>query len=75
MQLKIAGLRVWWAQGLQLLAIKDSGDDIDGLMGWSITLDEWMKLDSGIIDEDDHINDQTSKILAAHHADSMELIC
>ncbi|THU73705.1 hypothetical protein C4D60_Mb04t25700 [Musa balbisiana] len=61
--------------GLQLLDIKDSGHDVDGLMGLSITLDEWMKLDSGIIDEEDQDSDRTSKILAAHHANSMDLIC
>uniref|UniRef100_A0A1D1YUR8 Uncharacterized protein ygaU n=1 Tax=Anthurium amnicola TaxID=1678845 RepID=A0A1D1YUR8_9ARAE len=61
------------AAGLQLLDVKDSGDDVDGLMGLSITLDEWMKLDSGIIDED-QISDRTSKILAAHHAASAELV-
>ncbi|WOK98615.1 hypothetical protein Cni_G07327 [Canna indica] len=60
--------------GLQLLDVKDSEDDVDGLMGLSITLDEWMKLDSGIIDEEDQISDRTSKILAAHHANSMDLI-
>ncbi|XP_042499338.1 protein PLASTID MOVEMENT IMPAIRED 1-RELATED 1-like [Macadamia integrifolia] len=55
------------AAGLQLLDIKDGGDDIDGLMGLSITLDEWMRLDSGIVDED-QISERTSKILAAHHS-------
>ena len=39
------------AGGLQLLDIKDNGDDGDGWMGLSLTLDEWMKLDSGEIDQ------------------------
>ncbi|EHA8591108.1 protein PLASTID MOVEMENT IMPAIRED 1-RELATED 1 [Cocos nucifera] len=59
--------------GLQLLDVKDCGDDVDGLMGLSLTLDEWMRLDSGIVDEEDQISDRTSKILAAHHATSMDL--
>ncbi|KAJ9688033.1 hypothetical protein PVL29_013992 [Vitis rotundifolia] len=33
------------AAGLQLLDIKDVDDDLDGLMGLSLTLDEWMRLD------------------------------
>ncbi|KAK4758369.1 hypothetical protein SAY87_019670 [Trapa incisa] len=64
------------AAGLQLLSIKESnGDDADGLMGLSLTLDEWMKLDSGEIDDgDDQISDKTSKILAAHHANPLSWI-
>lgn len=61
------------AAGLQLLDVKDCGDDIDGLMGLSLTLDEWMRLDSGIVDEEAQIGDRTSKILAAHHATSTDL--
>ncbi|KAH7651951.1 LysM domain-containing protein [Dioscorea alata] len=61
------------AGGLQLLDVRDNGDEVDGLMGLSITLDEWMKLDSGIVEED-QISDRTSKILAAHHANPMELV-
>ncbi|XP_022842531.1 protein PLASTID MOVEMENT IMPAIRED 1-RELATED 1-like [Olea europaea var. sylvestris] len=59
--------------GLQLLDVKDNGEDINGLMGLSLTLDEWMKLDSGEINDGDLISEQTSKILAAHHATSLEL--
>ncbi|CAH8362352.1 unnamed protein product [Eruca vesicaria subsp. sativa] len=63
------------AAGLQLLDIKDDGDDDDdGLMSLSLTLDEWMKLDSGDIGEGDEINEQTSKILAAHHANPLNFI-
>ncbi|KAI3754161.1 hypothetical protein L1987_53939 [Smallanthus sonchifolius] len=64
--------------GLQLLDVKNSSDgggndnDIDGIMGLSVTLDEWMRLDSGEIDDGDEISERTSRILAAHHAsDSM----
>ncbi|KAK8481807.1 hypothetical protein V6N12_019310 [Hibiscus sabdariffa] len=60
--------------GLQLLDIKNSGDDVDGLMGLSLTLDEWMKLDSGEIDDEDQISERTSKVLAAHHATSLDFI-
>ncbi|KAE8674359.1 hypothetical protein F3Y22_tig00111758pilonHSYRG00213 [Hibiscus syriacus] len=60
--------------GLQLLDIKDTGDNVDGLMGLSLTLDEWMRLDSGDIDDDGQISEQTSKILAAHHATSLNSI-
>ncbi|KAM7515697.1 hypothetical protein LguiA_005280 [Lonicera macranthoides] len=60
--------------GLQLVDVKDCGDDVDGLMGLSLTLDEWMRLDSGEIDVRDEISERTSKILAAHHAsDSVRL--
>ncbi|KAJ9183777.1 hypothetical protein P3X46_007588 [Hevea brasiliensis] len=62
------------AAGLQLLDIKDSSNDIDGLMDLSLTLDEWMRLDSGDIGDEDQISEQTSKILAAHHASSLDLI-
>lgn len=62
------------AAGLQLLDVKDSGDDVDGLMGLSLTLDEWMKLDSGEIGDEDEISERTSRILAAHNASSLDLI-
>ncbi|CAH9101829.1 unnamed protein product [Cuscuta epithymum] len=67
------------AGGLHLLDIKDAAtcddkDDIDGLMGLSLSLDEWMKLDSGEIYDEDEVTERTSKLLAAHHATSMELI-
>lgn len=63
------------AAGLQLLDIKDDdGGDIEGLMGLSLTLDEWMRLDSGDIGDENEISEQTSKILAAHHASSLDTI-
>ncbi|XP_051131138.1 protein PLASTID MOVEMENT IMPAIRED 1-RELATED 1 [Andrographis paniculata] len=58
--------------GLQLLDVKDNGEDVDGLMSLSLTLDEWVKLDSGEIDDDDLISERTSKVLAAHHATSLD---
>lgn len=60
------------AVGLQLLDVKENGDAVDGLMGLSITLEEWMMLDSGEIDEE-QISERTSKILAAHHATCTDL--
>nr|GEW11583.1 protein plastid movement impaired 1-related 1 [Tanacetum cinerariifolium] len=61
--------------GLQLLDVKNSSagheDDDDGIMGLSVTLDEWMRLDSGEIDERDEMIQRTSKILAAHHASNL----
>ncbi|XP_062091101.1 protein PLASTID MOVEMENT IMPAIRED 1-RELATED 1 [Humulus lupulus] len=61
--------------GLQLLDIKESSDDVDGIMGLSLTLDEWMRLDSGELDDDENqISERTSKILAAHHAHSLDFI-
>ncbi|XP_070037326.1 protein PLASTID MOVEMENT IMPAIRED 1-RELATED 1-like [Nicotiana tomentosiformis] len=55
--------------GLRLLDVKDNGgDEVDGLMGLSLTLEEWMRLDSGEIDDADEISERTSKLLAAHHA-------
>lgn len=59
--------------GLQLLDIKDQCEEVDGLMGLSLTLDEWVKLESGEIDDDDLLNERTSRILAAHHATSLDV--
>lgn len=61
--------------GLQLLDLKESSDDKDeGLMSLSLSLDEWMRLDSGELDDEDQISERTSKILAAHHANSLDWI-
>jgi hypothetical protein len=61
--------------GLQLLDIKPKeGEDVDGLMGLSLTLDEWMRFDSGLIEEEGEITERTAKILAAHHANSVNLV-
>ncbi|CAJ1941629.1 unnamed protein product [Sphenostylis stenocarpa] len=64
---------------MQVLDTKNSNSDeydgVDGIMGLSLTLDEWMRLDSGEIDDDiDNISEHTSKLLAAHHANSFDLI-
>ncbi|RDX71522.1 Protein PLASTID MOVEMENT IMPAIRED 1-RELATED 1, partial [Mucuna pruriens] len=69
------------AAGLQLMDVKDDGgcgggsNGVDGIMSLSLTLDEWMRLDSGDIDDDiDNISEHTSKLLAAHHANSFDFI-
>ncbi|MED6145958.1 hypothetical protein PIB30_029921 [Stylosanthes scabra] len=62
------------AAGLQLMDTKGSSNGVDGLMGLSLTLDEWMKLDSGEIDDIDNISEHTSKVLAAHHANSFDFM-
>ncbi|RAL51134.1 hypothetical protein DM860_005490 [Cuscuta australis] len=67
------------AGGLHLLDMKNAcedgnDNDVDGLMGLSLSLDEWMRLDSGEVYDDDEISERTSKLLAAHHANSMDLI-
>ncbi|KAG9135589.1 hypothetical protein Leryth_002334 [Lithospermum erythrorhizon] len=59
--------------GLKLLDIKGNNDDVDGLIGLSLTLDEWMKLDAGEFDDEDDISERTSRILAAHHANSLQM--
>ncbi|KAK9273027.1 hypothetical protein L1049_017834 [Liquidambar formosana] len=56
------------AAGLQSLNVGDSGSDVDGLLDLSITLDEWLRLDARIINDEDHISEHTLKILTAHHA-------
>lgn len=58
---------------LPLLDMKESSSDSDGLLGMTITLDEWMKLDAGIVDEN-QASDRTSKILAAHNAVCSDLV-
>lgn len=64
------------AGSLQLLDKKDGADDeIEGLMDLTLTLDEWMRIDSGEISgEEDQISERTSKILAAHHAHSLDFV-
>lgn len=62
------------AAALPLLDIKDSSDEVDEIMGLSLTLDDWMRLDSGEIDDIDDISEHTCKLLAAHHANSFDVI-
>ncbi|KAK4337951.1 hypothetical protein RND71_042438 [Anisodus tanguticus] len=63
--------------GLQLLDVKDNGGggDVDGLSGLSLTLEEWMRLDAGEIDDANELSERTSKLLVAHHATCTDLFC
>ena len=40
----------------------------------SITLKEWLKLNVGIISKEDHVDIQTIKIFATHHAKDIDHI-
>ncbi|KAK3213189.1 hypothetical protein Dsin_017895 [Dipteronia sinensis] len=63
------------ATGLQVQDVVSGGaNDVEGLMDLSITLDEWSKLDGGIIGDDNQISERTVKILAAHHAKCIDLV-
>lgn len=57
---------------LQLEDCGESGNDNDGLMGLSITFDQWLRLDSGTI-EGDQNSEQILKILEVHHSKIREL--
>ncbi|KDP34059.1 hypothetical protein JCGZ_07630 [Jatropha curcas] len=50
------------------------GRDVDGLFDLSITLEEWLRLDGGVIGNEDQVSERTLKILAAHHARCMDLV-
>lgn len=55
----------------------DFGYDVDyvnRLMSLSITLDEWLQLDAGIIDHGDHISDHKIQILEAHQAKCLDSV-
>ncbi|CAK7352866.1 unnamed protein product [Dovyalis caffra] len=53
---------------LHQLDAEDGDNDADGLLPLSITLEEWLRLDAGIIGEEDQVDEHTIRILAAHHA-------
>ncbi|CAL0325515.1 unnamed protein product [Lupinus luteus] len=80
--LQSEGVNISWslarggAAALQLLDLKDSSGGVDGVIGLSLTLDEWMRIDSGEFDDDKNsISEQASKVLTAHHANnSFDLI-
>ncbi|KAG0486813.1 hypothetical protein HPP92_008908 [Vanilla planifolia] len=61
-------------EGLHLIDVRDKEDDIDELLSLSITLDEWVRLDSGMVDDEVQTSDRTSKILAAHSSSLSNLI-
>ncbi|TKY58031.1 hypothetical protein E2542_SST15086 [Spatholobus suberectus] len=76
----IEGRRANWrgfptSERVAKLKLEDSGESgngDNGLMGLSITLDQWLKLDSGII-EGDQNSEQILKTLKAHHSKITEL--
>ncbi|KAL2556336.1 hypothetical protein Fot_01075 [Forsythia ovata] len=55
-------------------SVKLGGDflDVDELIAYSVSLEEWMRLDAGDFDIEDKINERIVKILAAHQARSIE---
>ncbi|XP_022750061.1 LOW QUALITY PROTEIN: protein PLASTID MOVEMENT IMPAIRED 1-RELATED 2-like [Durio zibethinus] len=61
------------AAGSWSLDFRDNVDYVNRLMCLSITLDEWSRLDTGIIGDGDHISDQTIQILEAHKAKCIDL--
>lgn len=61
--------------GLQLSDFRDSDDDdVDELMGLSLSLEEWLRLDAKIIGDEEQSREQLLKILAAHDAKCTDLI-
>ncbi|KAL2517910.1 hypothetical protein Adt_14157 [Abeliophyllum distichum] len=56
------------------MSVKLGGDflDVDELIEYSLSLEEWMRLDAGDFDIEDKINERIVKILAAHQARSIE---
>ncbi|KAK6927253.1 NT-type C2 domain [Dillenia turbinata] len=61
----VAGLSEWDARENEI--------DFDEIMGLSLTLDEWIYLDAGIVGDEEQICQQTLKILMAHHANFDDL--
>ncbi|KAK7261022.1 hypothetical protein RIF29_27325 [Crotalaria pallida] len=62
-------------EGVAKLQLEDSGEignDVGGLMDLSITLDQWLRLDSGIIEVDQNL-EQILKILKVHSSNITEL--
>ncbi|KAL8093112.1 hypothetical protein AgCh_035126 [Apium graveolens] len=55
------------AGGLQLMEM-DSSDDDGSLMGLSLTPDEWMRLDSGVFDNEIKSVREPQRLCSAHHA-------
>lgn len=74
-QSQYTGIPAFGSRRVANLQLENSGEisnDVDGLMGLSITLDQWLRLDSGIIEGDQNLG-QTLKILKAHHSKITEL--
>ncbi|KAJ8750570.1 hypothetical protein K2173_015731 [Erythroxylum novogranatense] len=54
--------------------VKWQDNDFDELLNLSISLDEWSRLDAGVISDEDYMNEYILRILAVHHAKSMDPI-
>ncbi|CAI9755735.1 unnamed protein product [Fraxinus pennsylvanica] len=71
-----SSIRVQCARKLAFLgkSVQLSGDflDVDELMNYSVSMEEWLRLDAGDFDVGDKINERIVKILAAHQAKSIE---
>ncbi|XP_050218178.1 protein PLASTID MOVEMENT IMPAIRED 1-RELATED 2 [Mercurialis annua] len=59
------------AAELRALDAEERGSDIDRLLDLSLTLQDWLRLDAGIIDDEDQVSEHAVNILAAHHAKCM----
>ncbi|GKV00094.1 hypothetical protein SLEP1_g12842 [Rubroshorea leprosula] len=62
------------ASGLSFPDADDTTFSVDRLMGLSIPLDEWLKLDAGIIADEDQISEHMIQILAAHNSKGIDLV-
>ncbi|OMO86507.1 hypothetical protein COLO4_21106 [Corchorus olitorius] len=62
------------AAGSESLDSRDDVDNVNRLMGFSITLGEWLRLDAGIIGDGDHNNEHMIQTLAAHQAKYNDLV-
>ncbi|KAL7001825.1 hypothetical protein U1Q18_002973 [Sarracenia purpurea var. burkii] len=61
------------AARLKLLEAKDEFGDVDELIGLCVTLNEWMRFDSGDFG-DDGMNERSLKVLSAHLAENIDII-
>ncbi|KAK9699714.1 hypothetical protein RND81_08G191400 [Saponaria officinalis] len=53
---------------IRVKSVNKTDNCIDGLLDLSISLDEWLQLDSGMFSDENCVSDQTFKLLRAHHA-------
>nr|XP_009594859.1 protein PLASTID MOVEMENT IMPAIRED 1-RELATED 1-like [Nicotiana tomentosiformis] len=61
------------ASALEHWSGKESDDDEGDLVELSVSPDEWLRLDAGYFSNNPEIKERTIKILAAHHAKSLDL--
>lgn len=58
---------------LEEIDVTDSVNDIDRLLDLSLPLDDWLRLDAGIIDEGEN-TERILELLAAHHANCTDIV-